>query len=587
MPQLIVIAIYLSLLIVLGFVANRLFTGTSKDYMLASHSIGPFLLLMSLFGTTMTAFALVGSTGRAYTLGAGVFGLLATAGGIVHSLCFFVIGVPLWKAGRKHGFKTQIQYFRERLDNQIVGYLMFPILVVFVITYLLVGVVAAGSVINELTAGAFEDQGWFESAGFGVPKYLASGVVCGVVLTYVYLGGMRGTAWANAIQTIIFMVLGVITFVTIANAIGKTDSFFENLKIASSAVPEANITRAKIPMSIYFSFLFIPLSVGMFPHVFQHWLTAKSASTFKTPIVMHPVFVMIVWAPCVMIGIWASSAISGLPEGIGENAVLAKLVQTHASPILGGLLGAGILAAIMSSLNWAKSASTFKTPIVMHPVFVMIVWAPCVMIGIWASSAISGLPEGIGENAVLAKLVQTHASPILGGLLGAGILAAIMSSLDSQFLCLGTMFTEDIVDHVSSQRLSDRAKVISARVFIFLIVVAVFFLSIILPRSVFDLGLWSFTGFTGLFPIIFAAIYWKRLTAYGATSAVLTTIGLWVVFFWLSDFGANKKYALMPFGSAYPLHPVVIVFLGSSLAMVLTSYLTPPPAKSVIEKFFK
>ena len=66
MTQLIIIGCYLALLLVLGLFASSLFRGTSKDYMLASHSIGPFLLLMSLFGTTMTAFALVGSTGEAF-----------------------------------------------------------------------------------------------------------------------------------------------------------------------------------------------------------------------------------------------------------------------------------------------------------------------------------------------------------------------------------------------------------------------------------------------------------------------------------------------------------------------------------------
>ena len=96
MTQLAIIAGYLVLLLLLGLGANRLFRGTSRDYMLASHSIGPFLLLMSLFGTTMTAFALVGSTGRSYLWGAGVYGLLASASGIIHSLCFLLIGVRLW-----------------------------------------------------------------------------------------------------------------------------------------------------------------------------------------------------------------------------------------------------------------------------------------------------------------------------------------------------------------------------------------------------------------------------------------------------------------------------------------------------------
>ena len=60
---------YLALLIGLGLVSRHFFRGTSSDYFVATRSIGPFLLLMSLFGTTMTAFALVGSTGKAYDLG--------------------------------------------------------------------------------------------------------------------------------------------------------------------------------------------------------------------------------------------------------------------------------------------------------------------------------------------------------------------------------------------------------------------------------------------------------------------------------------------------------------------------------------
>ena len=68
MTPLIIIIVYLLLLLVLGLVSNRFFRGTSRDYFVASHSIGPFLLLMSVFGTTMTAFALVGSTGKSYAV---------------------------------------------------------------------------------------------------------------------------------------------------------------------------------------------------------------------------------------------------------------------------------------------------------------------------------------------------------------------------------------------------------------------------------------------------------------------------------------------------------------------------------------
>ena len=129
MIQLVIIGVYLSLLLGSGLFSNRLFRGTSEDYMLASHSIGPFLLLMSLFGTTMTAFALVGSTGEAYKEGVGVYGMLASSSGIIHSLCFFVIGVKLWRIGRRHGYTTQIEFFRERLGSDSIGLLLFPVLV--------------------------------------------------------------------------------------------------------------------------------------------------------------------------------------------------------------------------------------------------------------------------------------------------------------------------------------------------------------------------------------------------------------------------------------------------------------------------
>ncbi|MDB4746506.1 sodium:solute symporter family protein, partial [Verrucomicrobia bacterium] len=58
MTPLIIVVLYLALLLGLGFLSSRKFRGTSRDFFVASHSVGPFLLLMSVFGTTMTAFAL-------------------------------------------------------------------------------------------------------------------------------------------------------------------------------------------------------------------------------------------------------------------------------------------------------------------------------------------------------------------------------------------------------------------------------------------------------------------------------------------------------------------------------------------------
>ncbi|MDG1976700.1 MAG: hypothetical protein P8I39_09185, partial [Akkermansiaceae bacterium] len=114
MTTVIVIAIYLGLLLGLALFSKTLFRGTSKDYFVASHSIGPFMLLMSVFGTTMTAFALVGSTGKAFETGVGTYGLMASSSGLIHAACFLLIGIKLWAIGKRYGYVTQIQYFRAR-----------------------------------------------------------------------------------------------------------------------------------------------------------------------------------------------------------------------------------------------------------------------------------------------------------------------------------------------------------------------------------------------------------------------------------------------------------------------------------------
>ena len=72
-----VIVVYLALLLAVGLSSNR-FSEARGRLLPGESPIGPVLLLMSLFGTTMTAFALVGSTGKAYQLGIGVYGLMAS-----------------------------------------------------------------------------------------------------------------------------------------------------------------------------------------------------------------------------------------------------------------------------------------------------------------------------------------------------------------------------------------------------------------------------------------------------------------------------------------------------------------------------
>lgn len=557
---------YLVALLGLGIFSSRLFRGTSKDYFVASRSIGPFMLLMSVFGTTMTGFALVGSTGKAFMTGVATFGAVAVWSGIIHSSVFFIIGTRLWAIGKRLGYVTQVQFFRERFQSHTLGTVLFFLLVLFIIPYLLIGIISAGK---------------FMEGTADITPWKTGLVICSVVLTYVFLGGVRSAAWANTFQTLVFMLTGVVAFAMIAKAVAaKTEegsgTFLQNVKRSTEFVEEhkpARLARGIHPATLaeyqeyetslgkyeeyeslkdtwdalvqdmggeelaatvmekpepvekpkfmaspkpsmtkllWITYLFIPLSIGMFPHVFQHWLTAKSAKTFRLAIVAHPICIAVVWLPCVIIGTWAA--------------------------------------------------------------------------GLYAAQELSVLGESPNPSAVLGAVVgELVKNPWLTGLLMIGVLAAIMSSLDSQFACLGTMFTNDIIlPWKGKDYFSDADTVKIARYFVVGVVVVAYLLSLALMKtaSVFNLGMWCFSGFSALFPIVFAALYWKRATAVGAYACIAVTAVLWVLWFQESGYGANKGFTVL---GMLPMAPLTI---ASALALIIGSLVSRTPEERQINKFF-
>ena len=89
----IVVFLYLATVLYIGIFAFRHAKGKeeAEDYFLASRSLGPFVFLFSLFGTNMTAFAILGSSGHAFNNGIVTFGLMASSSALVIPLTFFLI----------------------------------------------------------------------------------------------------------------------------------------------------------------------------------------------------------------------------------------------------------------------------------------------------------------------------------------------------------------------------------------------------------------------------------------------------------------------------------------------------------------
>lgn len=230
----------------------------------------------------------------------------------------------------------------------------------------------------------------------------------------------------------------------------------------------------------------------------------------------------------------------------------------------------------------AKNSQIFRRIIVIYPVCIFLIWFPMVLIGVVAVINYPGVPE----MPVIMRMILDHSGYVLAGLLVAGVFAAIMSSLDSQALAVGTMFTQDIVRHYGfHDRLSEKLQIRLGRLFILAFLVLAFVVSLYANDSIFALGVWSLTGFSSLIPVMIAALYWKRSTATGVVAALITMLVAWIGFYLHSVSTAGEytgDYTVMGTG----IMPIIPIFLLTSFVLVVVSLLTKPPAKAHLTEFF-
>jgi SSS family solute:Na+ symporter len=149
----------------------------------------------------------------------------------------------------------------------------------------------------------------------------------------------------------------------------------------------------------------------------------------------------------------------------------------------------------------ARDATALKNACRLYPPALLLLWLPAVLFGVWGAAAIPGLSW-------------------LRGLALAGILAAVMSTLDAQFLTLSSMLTRDVVRKVWPQ-IAERVEVRWARAFVIVLAVATWIIALWQPASIFRIASFSFSGYVMLVPTLYLGLRWARFTAAGAIASIV------------------------------------------------------------------
>ena len=218
-------------------------------------------------------------------------------------------------------------------------------------------------------------------------------------------------------------------------------------------------------------------------------------------------------------------------------------------------------------------------------VWVFVAMAVAIIIGVvglgMTSAGALGFLEGSSSETIIVKiagLISQHGilAALMAGVILAGILAATMSTADSQMLAAASSVSQNVLQDFFHVKLSEKQSLAIARITIGAIAI----LGVLLARdpnsSVFGIVSFAWAGFGGAFgAVMLCSLFWKRSNKWGALAGMLS--GGATVFIW--------KYLVRPLGGAWNIYELLPAFFVSLLFIIVVSLLTAAPDDDQLKEF--
>ncbi|WP_273127863.1 sodium/proline symporter PutP [Metabacillus sp. HB246100] len=195
-------------------------------------------------------------------------------------------------------------------------------------------------------------------------------------------------------------------------------------------------------------------------------------------------------------------------------------------------------------------------------------------------------PISDGEQ-VFILFTQVLFDPWVSGILLAAILAAIMSTIDSQLLVSSSAVAEDFYKAILRKDASEKELVWVGRISVAVIALIAILLASNPDSSVLDLVSYAWAGFGAAFgPVIILSLFWKRMNRWGALAGMIVgaaTVVIWKILSTpeLNEAGEVITEAVIPFS----LYEIVPGFIFAWIAVMVVSLVTEAPSKEIEEEF--
>lgn len=284
-----------------------------------------------------------------------------------------------------------------------------------------------------------------------------------------------------------------------------------------------------------------------------------------------------------IIGINAMGGLGAFNRAItGTNPELLNLFTTADGNSLSWIAVTSLLAwglgyfgqpHILARFMAIKSSDQIKPARRIAMVWVVISLSCAVCIGIVGRVYLKTFLAGNSSETVFMELVNVLVHPLPAGVLLAAILAAIMSTADSQLLVTSSAITQDFYKVLLRKTAGNRELLWVGRLSVVLVAVAAFVIALEPDSSVLGLVAYAWGGFGAAFgPLILISLFWKRMTRNGALAGIVS--GGVTVLIW-------KQLH----GGIFDLYEIVPGFVLSVLMIVVVSLLDRPPHADIVAEF--
>lgn len=240
-----------------------------------------------------------------------------------------------------------------------------------------------------------------------------------------------------------------------------------------------------------------------------------------------------------------------------------------------------IIIRFMAIKNEAEVKKSRKIAIV----WVIISLAAACLIGLIARAFLTHQLDASNSETAFIRLIQQVFSGngvliFLGGIFLCGILAAIMSTADSQLLVTASAVSEDMFKGVIKKNASEKTSLWVGKIAVVIVAVIAFLIALDPNSSIMGLVSDAWAGFGSAFgPVVLLALFWKRSNLAGAIAGMATGALTVIVWDYLPIVNGQTIY------DATKLYSLVVGFAFALVVNIVVSLITKKPSKEITDEF--